>query len=75
MIGFTKTMKILASQSYKNSQVIEYHLQLIDNQYVNAGRIHLCFQVKLGKSPDENADLDNTMIALNNFFHIGIEKL
>lgn len=68
MIAFTKTMKKLADQSYKNSQVIEFSLKLPDNQYVNASQIHLCLPIKFAKPPDENTDLENTMIPVNSFF-------
>ena len=47
---------------------LDFQILLSENYYVNPSNIHLCFPITILKSSDKDADIDDDLITVNNFF-------
>ena len=47
---------------------LDFQILLSENYYVNPSNIHHCFPIKIKKSSDKDADIDDDLITVNNFF-------
>ena len=47
---------------------LNFQILLTDNYYTNLNSMHLCFPMKIKKTTDKDADIDNDLITVNNFF-------
>ena len=68
MLDDIDTREKVAHPSYKDKEQLDFQILLSENYYVNPSNIHLCFPIKIKKSSDKDADIDNDLITVNNFF-------
>ena len=68
MIDKLNTLEQLAHLSYKHKENLDFQIILTQNQYTNLNSFHICFPIKIRKITNVNADIDNAMINVNNFF-------
>ena len=62
------TREKVAHASYKDKEQLDSQILLSENYYVNPSNIHLCFPITILKSSDKDADIDDDLITVNNFF-------
>ena len=68
MLDDIDTREKVAHPSYKDKEQLDFQILLSENYYVNPSNIHLCFPIKILKSSDKDADIDDDLITVNNFF-------
>ena len=64
-----------AHSSYRDIENLDFQLLLTNNYYTNYNSIHLCFPMKILKTTNRDADIDDDLITVNNFFAHLIKKL
>ena len=67
--------KAYVEDTYKGHRVAEFNVKLTNNQSMNFHNVHLVFPMKIKKSPDNNNDLDATLITVNNIFAHWIKEI
>ena len=67
--------KAYADETYTGMKIAEFNIQLSNNEYMNFHNLQLYFPMKIKKKTNVNNNLDDTMITVNNFSHIGLKKL
>ena len=68
MLDDIDTKEKVAHPSYKDKEQLVFQILLSENYYVNPSNTHLCFPIKIKKSSDKDADIDDDLITVNNFF-------
>ena len=68
MLDDIDTREKVAHPSYKDKEQLDFQILLSENYYVNPSNIHHCFPIKIKKSSDKDADIDDDLITVNNFF-------
>ena len=68
MLEDLDTREKVAHPCYKDMEELDFQILLTDNYYVNPSNIHLCFPMKFKKWSNEASDIDDDLIAVNNFF-------
>ena len=68
MLDDIDTREKVAHPSYKDKEQLDFQILLSENYYVNPSNIHLCFPITILKSSDKDADIDDDLITVNNFF-------
>ena len=60
--------KSYVDDTYKGHKVAEFNVKLANNQYMNFHNVYLVFPMKIRKSTNNDANLDMTLMTINNFF-------
>ena len=54
--------------SHRDMENLNFQILLTDNYYTNPNNIHLCFPMKIKRATKKDADIDDDLITVNNFF-------
>ena len=68
MIDKIKTIEQPVHLSYKDKETLDFQLLLDKNQYTNLNSLHLYFPIRFIKLTNPTANLEATLITVNNFF-------
>ena len=63
----TKTKRKYVDDTYKNTKVVEFNVQLTKGHYTDFQNVHLCFPLKFKSAADNDNNLDAATITVNNF--------
>ena len=69
------TREKVAHPSYKDKEQLDFQIPLTESHYVNSANIHICFPIKIKKKSNNSSDIDDNLVTVNNFLHIGSKKL
>ena len=75
MLEDIDTRKKPAHSSYTVMELLDFQILLNDNYYVNPNSIHTWFPMKIKKSTNQNADIDDDLITVNNFFEHLVKEI
>ena len=75
MLDDIDTREKVAHPSYKDKEQLDFQILLSENYYVNPSNIHLCFPITILKSSDKDADIDDDLITVNNFFAHWVKEI
>ena len=75
MLDDIDTREKVAHPSYKDKEQLDFQILLTENYYVNPSNIHICFPIKIKKKSDNNADTDEDLITVNNFFAHWVKEI
>ena len=75
MLDDIDTREKVAHPSYKDKEQLDFQILLTENYYVNPANIHICFPIKIKKSPDNTANIDSDLITVNNFFAHWVKEI
>ena len=54
--------------SYRDTENLDFQILPTDNYYTNPNSMHLCFPMKIKKATNKDANIDDDLITVNNFF-------
>ena len=57
-----------AHSSYRDMENLDFRILLTDNYYTNPNSMRLCFPMKIKTPTNQDADIDDDLITVNNFF-------
>ena len=63
----TETKRKYVDDTYKNTKVVEFNVQLTKGHYTDFQNVHLCFPLKFKSAADNDNNLDAATITVNNF--------
>ena len=63
----TETKGKYVDDTYKNTKVVEFNVQLTKGHYTDFQNVHLCFPLKFKSAADNDNNLDAATITVNNF--------
>ena len=75
MLDDMDTREKVAHPSYKDMEQLAFQILLTESYYVNQANIHICFPIKIKKKSNNNADIDDDLITVNNFFAHWVKEI
>ena len=75
MLDDMDTREKVAHPSYQDMEQLAFQILLTESYYVNQANIHICFPIKIKKKSNNNADIDDDLITVNNFFAHWVKEI
>ena len=75
MLEDIKTKEQPVHSLHRDMENLDFQVLQTDNFYTNPNSMHLCFPMKIEKVTNKDADTDDDLITVNNFFAHMIKEL
>ena len=56
-------------------EILEFQIILTNNYYTNPNSMDICFPIKIKKETNEDADIEDDLTTINNFFAYFVKEL